>query len=85
MPDALAAIRAVCWYQPWCFVLKVLKVLKDQLNHLGVFMLAMTLPCPQQCSQTAIAMLKTRLGRCIQVMAGCAVRGSCYPSRYQVI
>ena len=63
---ALAAIRAIWWYQPWCFVLKVLK---DRLNHLGVFMLAMTFTCPQQCSQTAIAMFKTRLSRCIPAMA----------------
>ena len=70
--DALAAIRAVCWHQSWCFVLKVFKVFKvfkHQPNHLGVFMLAMTLTWPRQCSQTAIAMFKTRLSRCIPVMA----------------
>ena len=53
---ALAAIRAIWWYQPWCFLLKVFE---DQLNHLGIFMLAITFTWPQQCLQTAIAMFKT--------------------------
>ena len=37
---ALVAIGTVWWYQSWCFVLEVLKVFKvltDQLNYLGIF------------------------------------------------